>query len=41
MRATATQKLKGAGAHDVIDSVADLMPVVQAIEARLASGERP
>ena len=34
-------KLERAGAHYVIDSVADLMPVVHEIEGRLARGERP
>jgi phosphonoacetaldehyde hydrolase len=33
--------LQAAGAHYVIDSVADLMPVVYDIDARLARGERP
>ena len=41
MRAAAVGRLKAAGAHDVIDSVADLLPVVAAIEERLARGERP
>jgi len=40
-RAEATGKLEAAGAHYVIDSVAELMPVVRAIDARLARGERP
>ena len=40
-RETAVKKLEAAGAHYVIDSVADLPPVAQAIEARLARGERP
>jgi phosphonoacetaldehyde hydrolase len=40
-RRAAAEKLEAAGAHYVIDSVADLMPVARAIEARLASGERP
>ena len=40
-RACATDKLRAAGAHYVIDSVADLLPVVHAIEGRLARGERP
>jgi phosphonoacetaldehyde hydrolase len=40
-RAAAAKRLEAAGAHYVIDSVAGLMPVAQAIEARLASGERP
>lgn len=30
-----------AGAHYVIDSIADLLPVIDAIEQRLARGERP
>jgi len=37
----ARAKLKAAGAHYVIDTVADLMPVVEAIEAKLAAGKRP
>jgi phosphonoacetaldehyde hydrolase len=40
-RSQAAKKLEGAGAHYVIDSVADLMPVAQAIEARRARGECP
>jgi phosphonoacetaldehyde hydrolase len=40
-RTVATSKLVSAGAHYVIDSVADLLPVVQSIEGRLARGERP
>ena len=40
-RAVAMAKLTAAGAHYVIDSVADLLPVVAAIEGRLARGERP
>ena len=40
-RAAAAEKLTAAGAHYVIDSVADLMPVIAAIEGRLARGERP
>jgi phosphonoacetaldehyde hydrolase len=40
-RARAEAALYGAGAHCVIDSVADLMPVVARIEGRLARGERP
>jgi phosphonoacetaldehyde hydrolase len=40
-RATAVKRLEHAGAHYVIDSVADLMPVVLKIGARLAQGERP
>lgn len=40
-RTAAIAKLTTAGAHYVIDSVADLLPVVAAIEGRLARGERP
>jgi phosphonoacetaldehyde hydrolase len=35
------QRLTDAGAHYVIDSVADLMEVVDDVERRLAAGERP
>lgn len=40
-RAAATKKLKDAGAHYVIDSAADLMPVIAEIDSRLRKGERP
>ena len=40
-RAQATRELTLAGAHYVIDSVADLLPVLDAIEGRLARGEQP
>ena len=40
-RAIAAAKLTSAGAHYVVDSVADLMRVVAAIDGRLARGERP
>jgi phosphonoacetaldehyde hydrolase len=40
-RASAARKLTAAGAHYVIDGVADLMPIVDAIEGRLVRGERP
>ena len=40
-RAAAVERLRAAGAHYVIDSVADLLPVVSEIETRLARGERP
>ena len=40
-RAAAAGRLAGAGAHYVIDGVADLMPVVHEIEGRLTRGERP
>ncbi|MFA5123040.1 phosphonoacetaldehyde hydrolase [Zavarzinia sp.] len=41
LRAAAIEKHKAIGADYVIDSVADLMPVLDAIEARLAKGEKP
>ncbi|MBP0463508.1 phosphonoacetaldehyde hydrolase [Roseomonas sp. PWR1] len=41
IRREATAQLIGAGAHLVVDSIADLPTVVGAIEARLAAGERP
>ena len=41
VRAQAAEKLFRAGAHFVIDSVADLLPVLDAVEARLAAGMRP
>ena len=37
----ARDALMAAGAHCVIDSVADLVPVIDAIDARLALGGRP
>jgi phosphonoacetaldehyde hydrolase len=40
-RAAASAKLRDAGAHYVIDSVADLLPVLDALSQRLARGERP
>jgi phosphonoacetaldehyde hydrolase len=40
-RARAHDALFAAGAHYVIDTVADLPPVVAVIEGRLARGERP
>lgn len=39
-KAAAVAKLEGAGAHYVIDTVADLMPVIDDIEARIARGEK-
>lgn len=41
LKARAEERLRAAGAHYVIDSVADLPGVVAQIEARLAAGERP
>ena len=40
-RDAAAATLTAAGAHFVVDSVADLLPVMAAIEGRLARGERP
>lgn len=40
-RMAANAKLKAAGAHYIIDGVADLLPIVAEIEAGLARGERP
>ena len=40
-RQRAVAQLMAAGAHYVIDGVADLLPVVGTIEDRLARGERP
>ncbi|WP_159710317.1 phosphonoacetaldehyde hydrolase [Geminicoccus flavidas] len=39
--ARAEARLRAAGAHFVIPSVAVLLPVIDAIEARLAAGDRP
>ena len=41
LRRTATARLKASGAHYVIDSVAELMPVIEDIEVRLGRGETP
>jgi phosphonoacetaldehyde hydrolase len=41
LRAEAVAKLTAAGAHYVIDSVADLLPTIELIEGRLAGGEKP
>ena len=41
LRARATDRLRSAGTHMVIDTVADLEPCLDAIERRLAAGERP
>ncbi|WP_413987846.1 phosphonoacetaldehyde hydrolase [Labrys okinawensis] len=40
-RQAAADRLRAAGAHYVIDSVADLLPVLFEIEGRLERGERP
>lgn len=39
--ARARARLRAAGAHYVIDSVADLLPILEDIESRLSRGERP
>ena len=41
LREGAAAELRAAGAHYVIDTVADLLPVVEMIDARLAAGETP
>ena len=41
VRERAHQRLRGAGAHYVIDSIEDLPEVIEDIEARLAAGEAP
>ncbi len=41
LRQRARAALRGHGAHVVIDSVADLLPVIDEIEARITRGERP
>jgi phosphonoacetaldehyde hydrolase len=41
LRRRATATLERAGAHYTIDSVADVMPVIDRIEGRLARAERP
>ena len=41
LREAATATLKAAGAHYVIDSVADLLPVLDDIAAKLVQGGRP
>jgi phosphonoacetaldehyde hydrolase len=41
LRAAATATLKATGAHYVIDSVADLIPILDDILVRLAAGETP
>ena len=40
-RAAAYERLAQSGAHYVVDSIADIMPCIDDIEARLAQGERP
>lgn len=41
LRHAAEEVLLGAGAHFVIDSIADLVPVLDEIETRMARGEKP
>lgn len=41
LRTIASEKLARAGAHFVVDSVADIVPCLAEIEARLARGETP
>jgi phosphonoacetaldehyde hydrolase len=41
VRERVTPMFKAAGAHFVIDTVADLLPVLSLIDARLALGQRP
>ena len=40
-RRRAVAELERAGAHYVVDSVAELLPIIDRIEGRLARGERP
>jgi phosphonoacetaldehyde hydrolase len=40
-RAEASARLSAAGAHYVVNGVADLLPVIAVIEGRLRRGERP
>ncbi len=39
--ARAYHRLRDAGAHFVVDSIADVPPILDLLEARLASGDRP
>ena len=41
LRARASAKLKAVGAHYVVDTVADLEPVLDEIQARILQGEKP
>jgi phosphonoacetaldehyde hydrolase len=40
-RERAYARMRQAGAHYVVDTIADLLPCLDAIEARLARGEKP
>lgn len=37
----AYQRMAAAGAYDVVDTIADVLPVIDRIHARIAAGERP
>jgi phosphonoacetaldehyde hydrolase len=39
--AAARQRLEAAGPHYIIDTVFDLMPVIDTISSRISRGERP
>jgi phosphonoacetaldehyde hydrolase len=41
LRERAYRRMLQSGAHYVVDTIADLMPCIDAIEARLGRGERP
>jgi phosphonoacetaldehyde hydrolase len=41
LRARAYRRMLQSGAHYVVDTIADLMPCIDAIELRLGRGERP
>lgn len=41
LRQRVSEEFRGAGTHYVIDTVADLLPVIEQIELRLSKGERP
>jgi phosphonoacetaldehyde hydrolase len=41
LRQGAATRLHQSGAHYVVDSIADILPCIDDIEARLARGERP
>jgi phosphonoacetaldehyde hydrolase len=40
-RERAHHRMRMAGAHHVVDTIAEVLPCIEAIEARLARGERP
>lgn len=41
LRDRASADLRAAGAHDIIDTIADLLPLIDRIDARLAAGDLP